>query len=126
MGQLLFEPPSVFGWDWEQSWVSSATMLARYSFVRDVATSREGGRAAFRPGGLMDLNLTAPLAIVNAVLEVLGIPDQVTATEKSILVDYLTDGGAVSTLHLHDEYVQYKKLGGLFLLVMQMPAFQVH
>ena len=30
MGQSLFEPPSVFGWDWETAWISSATLLARF------------------------------------------------------------------------------------------------
>src|SRR5262249_17829696 len=33
MGQVLGDPPSVFGWDWEQGWVSSATLLARYNFA---------------------------------------------------------------------------------------------
>ena len=36
MGQTLFDPPSVFGWDWETAWVSSATLLARYGFARDL------------------------------------------------------------------------------------------
>ena len=39
MGQLLLDPPSVFGWDWETAWISSATLLARYNFARDL-TSR--------------------------------------------------------------------------------------
>ena len=36
MGQVLLDPPSVFGWDWETAWVSSATLLARYGFARDL------------------------------------------------------------------------------------------
>src|SRR5262249_35821966 len=26
MGQVLFEPPSVFGWNWETAWINSATL----------------------------------------------------------------------------------------------------
>ncbi len=29
MGQSLYAPPSVAGWDWGRSWINSATMLAR-------------------------------------------------------------------------------------------------
>ena len=129
MGQLLFDPPSVFGWDWEQGWLSSATMLARYSFVRDLATSRESGRSAFRPGELIDLGLKNPFAIVDAALEALGIPDQLTSDEKRILVDYLTENDPNPNdveIELSDDYIRYKKLGGLFILAMQAPAFQLH
>ena len=43
-GQIALDPPSVFGWDWEQSWISSATLLARYGFARDLgAASGVGG-----------------------------------------------------------------------------------
>jgi uncharacterized protein (DUF1800 family) len=42
MGQVLLDPPSVFGWDWEESWVSSATLLARYTFARDLIMARTG------------------------------------------------------------------------------------
>jgi uncharacterized protein (DUF1800 family) len=129
MGQTLFEPPSVFGWAWEQSWLSSATLLARYGYVRDLVTSRENGRSSFRPGELIDLSLTDPGDIVDAVLDALGIPDQLTITpggERDILINYLTDGGTVSQLDLNDLDVQRTKLAGLFALVMQTAAFQLH
>ena len=50
MGQLLFEPPSVFGWDWETAWLSSATLLARYGFARDLTSARGGGSERLPPG----------------------------------------------------------------------------
>jgi hypothetical protein len=30
MGQSLFRPPSVAGWDWGEAWMSTATMRARF------------------------------------------------------------------------------------------------
>lgn len=125
MGQMVLEPPSVFGWDWELGWVSSSTLLARYGFARDLVASRFGG-VRFKPEKLMDLTLTDPGAIVDAVLEVLGIPEQVDPAEHEAWVDYLTDGGATTSLDLFDEDVRNTKLHGLFALVMQSPAFQLH
>jgi uncharacterized protein (DUF1800 family) len=126
MGQTLLEPPSVFGWDWESAWISSGTLLARYGFARDLTSSRGKGSSAFRPDRLIDLALTDPDDIVDAVTDVLGVTDQLTGSERSVLVDYLTDGGANPTLDLFDYDVRNAKLHGLFALVLQSPAYQLH
>jgi uncharacterized protein (DUF1800 family) len=125
MGQILLDPPSVFGWDWETSWVSSATMLARYSFARDIAASRDGS-ASFRPDKLMSLSLSNPGQIVDAVTAALGVTDQITAAERTVLIDYLTDDGVHPTLDLTDYDTRNTKLHVLFALVMQSPAYQLH
>jgi uncharacterized protein (DUF1800 family) len=124
MGQTLLEPPSVFGWDWETAWVSSATLLARYGFARDVTSARGAGASAFRPDKLMDLTLTDAGDIVDAVTDALGVTDQVSGTERSTFVDYL--GGPSATLDLTDYDTRNIKLHGLFALVMQSPAYQLH
>jgi hypothetical protein len=124
MGQNLLDPPSVFGWDWETSWLSSSTLLARYQLVRDLVSARDGS-ARFRPEKLVDLALTDPVAIVDAVIDILDVGHQITLSERSLLLDYLTDGGSASSINLQDEQVRNVKLHGLFALVMQSPAFQV-
>jgi uncharacterized protein (DUF1800 family) len=124
MGQVLMDPPSVFGWDWENAWVSSATMLARYTFARDLVAARD--RGGFRPDRLIDLSLQSPAAIVDAVAMVLGLQDHLTMSAKDILTDYLTDGGANPTLDLFDDTTRNEKLHGLFALLMQSPAYQLH
>jgi uncharacterized protein (DUF1800 family) len=127
MGQTLLEPPSVFGWDWESSWISSATLLARYNFVTDIVSARNGHKStAFRPERFIKLTLTDPDDILAAVTDVLGITDQLTAAERNALVDYLTDGGANPTLDLNDYDTRNRKLHGLFALVLQSPAYQLH
>jgi uncharacterized protein (DUF1800 family) len=126
MGQLVLEPPSVFGWDWETAWLSSATLLARYDFARDVTSARNGGSSAFRPERFFDLSLTDPDDIVGAVTDTLGVTDQLTAVERNALVDYLTDNGANPTINLNDSDVRNRKLNGLFALVLQSPAYQLH
>jgi hypothetical protein len=126
MGQIALDPPSVFGWDWETDWLSSATLLARYRFARDVTTARNGGGAtAFRPDRLVDLSLTDPGAIVDAATGVLGVTDQLTTADRDALIEYLTDGGAAASLDLFDDDVRNRKLGGLFALLLMSPAFQL-
>ncbi len=125
MGQTVFDPPSVFGWDWETAWVSSSTMLARYGFARDLTAARSGGGSSFRPSKLMSLDLTDPNDILAAATDVLGITGDLSFSEQSTLVDYLTDGGTHPSLDLNDYDVRNSKLHGLFALLMQTPAYQL-
>jgi uncharacterized protein (DUF1800 family) len=46
MGQNLFEPPDVNGWDAGKGWFSSGSMLARMNFAQSVASSRQTQLAA--------------------------------------------------------------------------------
>lgn len=124
MGQILLEPPSVFGWSWDTAWLNSATLLARFRFARDIVAAREGGR--FQPEKLVDLDLSDPGEIVDAVADSLGIPDQVTTNERNIYIDYLTDNGSNPALDLNDSYERNTKLHGLYALMMQSPAYQLH
>jgi uncharacterized protein (DUF1800 family) len=124
MGQLVLDPPSVFGWDWEEAWLSSAGLLARYRFVRDLVSSHSG--KAFKPQKLIDTDLTDPGAIVDAVTDQLGLTDQLTPGQRQTLVDYLTDGGAHPTLDLDDADVRGRKLHGLYGLVLESAAAMLH
>jgi hypothetical protein len=91
-----------------------------------VTSARGGGSSSFRPERLMNMFLTDPGDIVEAVTDVLGVTDQFTAAERTVLIDYLTDGGANPTLDLNDYDTRNTKLHGLFALVMQSPAYQLH
>ncbi|MDX2167755.1 MAG: DUF1800 domain-containing protein [Deltaproteobacteria bacterium] len=121
MGQLLFEPPSVFGWDWDLAWASSATMLARYNFARDVTAARDGGGSSFRPERLIDLSLTDPGDIVDAVTDLLGIDDQLTTADRNACIAYLGAG----SIDLDDYDVRNRKLHGLVCVLLQSPIYQL-
>ena len=41
MGQQLFEPPDVVGWDLGQSWFTSGAMLGRMNFAAQLATNQK-------------------------------------------------------------------------------------
>ncbi len=65
MGQKLYAPPSVAGWDWGPSWANSTTMLARTNFVLSLLADKERanlgalaakhGRGNNSPSFLIDL-----------------------------------------------------------------------
>jgi len=118
MGQTVLEPPSVFGWDWEGSWVSSATLLARYAFVRDVAARWAEG---FAPLKLVSPSSGDPAVIVDAVADYLGVKDDLSPAEVAAYRAFL--GGPVDLAN--DGQVR-RKIHGLFVLVMQSPAYQLH
>src|SRR5471030_115954 len=46
MGQTLFEPPDVSGWDLGQSWFSTSAMLARMNFASTLAANQKFNLAA--------------------------------------------------------------------------------
>ncbi len=126
MGQSLFEPPSVFGWDWEESWMTSATMLARFQFARDVSTARSGSSTSiFDPARVMDLTLTDGGAIVDAVVDACGVGGLFSGAERDVLIEYLTDGAPAAPVDLSDWDTREGKLRGLVALVLQSPACQL-
>ena len=52
LGQTLFLPPNVAGWDWGQAWINTNTLLSRYNLAgfltkgaENSALEREAGRA---------------------------------------------------------------------------------
>jgi uncharacterized protein (DUF1800 family) len=127
MGQVLLEPPSVFGWDWEKAWMSSATMRSRAAFARDISTAQNGGKTSFLPEKLIDVTLSDAGAIVDAATDRLGISDQILTTDRDALIAYLTNGGPPNTpIDLGNDQTRRIKLNGLFGLLLMSPAYQVH
>ena len=98
----------------------------RVGFARDVTSARGTGNTAFRPEKLISLGLSDPTQILNAVTDLLGVTDQMTDADKAPLIDYLTDNGASTSLNLNDSNVRNTKLNGLFALILESPAYQLH
>jgi uncharacterized protein (DUF1800 family) len=49
MGQLLFDPPSVFGWPSGLGWVNTSSVLERYNFPLLIQTSKENSASNLNP-----------------------------------------------------------------------------
>jgi len=99
--------------------------LPPYDEPRDLIAPRGGGGSAFRPDKLMSLGISAPGDILTAATDALGMTGDLTGSEQTTLIDYLTDNGSNPTLDLNDYDTRNRKLHGLFALLMQMPAYQL-
>jgi uncharacterized protein (DUF1800 family) len=88
MGQQLFEPPDVAGWDLGQSWFTSGAMLARMNFAAQLA-----GNQKFELRNAARGNVNSPESLLAWMLDRLSPapfpPDSYTA-----LLDYARAGAS--------------------------------
>ena len=49
MGQLLFDPPSVFGWPSDLAWIDSGTMMQRFNFPLRIQTTVDNSASGLDP-----------------------------------------------------------------------------
>lgn len=87
MGQQLFEPPDVNGWETGPAWFSTGAMLARMNFASQLATNqRVALRDASRPAG------GSPETLLDFCVERLSTAP-LTGEERQALMAYLQSGG---------------------------------
>jgi hypothetical protein len=86
MGQQLFEPPDVNGWDLGPGWFSSGAMLARMNFAAQLATNQKFNlRDTSRDFG------RTPEALVAHLMDRLS-PPEFASDSYSALLDYARAG----------------------------------
>ena len=87
MGQQLFEPPDVNGWDLGQSWFTSGGMLARMNFAAQLA-----GNQKFELRNAARISVKSPEGLVSWALDRLTAPS-FTGDSHNALLDYARAGG---------------------------------
>src|SRR5688572_18216715 len=86
MGQQLFEPPDVAGWERGPAWFTTAAMLARMNFASMVTSRQRNDIAAAATG-----NGPTPEALLSFYLDRLS-PAPFEGDAYAILLDYLRRG----------------------------------
>ena len=115
MGQQLYEPPDVNGWDLGTGWFSTGGMLARMNFASQLATNQRFLlREAARP--FKD----SPEKLVDFVISTLSLPP-LDPSVRSTLVNYVNLGGAWTG----SDTQLLNKAGGLFHLMMGAGEYQL-
>jgi uncharacterized protein (DUF1800 family) len=117
MGQILFEPPDVSGWDLGQSWFSTSAMLARMNFASTLAANQK-------------FNLVTALKAAKAT----ATPETLQAYFADALVTAPADSSVTTELsnYLHtngawtgsDAQLQ-AKAAGLVHLIAGSPEYQL-
>jgi uncharacterized protein (DUF1800 family) len=87
MGQQLFEPPDVNGWELGRGWFSSGGMLARMNFAAQLATNQK-----FNLRDLSRGNGRSPEALLSFLLDRLT-PQEYLESSYRALLDYARAGG---------------------------------
>jgi uncharacterized protein (DUF1800 family) len=88
MGQQLFEPPDVAGWERGTAWFTTAAMLARMNFAATVTSRQRNDITAAATG-----NGPTPEALLSFYLDRLT-PAPFEGQAYTSLLDYLRSGGA--------------------------------
>jgi uncharacterized protein (DUF1800 family) len=109
MGQVLFRPPSVKGWDGGGAWLNSQSLLARENFASALLDSQPLPQSeGWPPPG------TAPALAARTLVETLLCGDASPAALAE-LEAYLEGGGIAGD-----------RLRGAAYLTLAMPAFQLN
>jgi uncharacterized protein (DUF1800 family) len=82
MGQQLFEPPDVNGWDLGPGWFSTSSMLARMNFAAQLASNQK-----FNLRDAARAHADAPERLLGHVLDQLT-PPEYSATSRGLLLEY--------------------------------------
>jgi uncharacterized protein (DUF1800 family) len=114
LGQDIFEPPTVKGWDGGRLWISSASMLQRANFVSELVTGNRLGAIAEPDKTATALVLDTPVSVVRHYASLLLNRDLEPEVE-SRLVGYLNQ-----SLGNRDERIR-----GVLQLIMTMPEYQL-
>jgi uncharacterized protein (DUF1800 family) len=109
LGQNLFEPPTVKGWEGGRLWINSATMLQRANFASQVTAGERFGKIGERSRQAGSVQ-----ARVRAYLELLLAAD-VSETTREDLTNYLRGAKGSAT----------ERNKGLVQLIMTMPEYQL-
>jgi uncharacterized protein (DUF1800 family) len=144
LGQVLFNPPSVKGWDGGKAWISTSTLLARYNLAGLLVESNAqqymvGIQKAVRDLGFDPMNDAAPSVRMpdSGPLDVARIAPAALRADVGKLVDALSLRLFQTTLtgRSRDAFVEFlqsksqpaddEAVRGLLHLMMSTPQFQL-
>ena len=127
MGQSLFEPPTVKGWDGGHAWISTNTMMERFNFATRITQQKFDAMEGYiSPSELVaNQGLTNARGMVDYFVSVLldgDMPDPA----KADLVKYVSSDFVGKPIPaIPDDKLLDAKLRGLVHLIMTMPTYQL-
>jgi len=118
MGQILFLPPNVKGWDGGAAWLNSQTMLTRENFASSLMAKM--GAANWMQRALQTMD---PAGVARALTATI-LQGDVSPASSERLSAYL-DGTNVSALAALSGENADERVRGAAYLTMAMPAYQL-
>jgi uncharacterized protein (DUF1800 family) len=128
MGEDIYNPPDVAGWDLNLGWINTATILERFNFINLLVTTRRTDR----PGvfvtndQLKKYTKSSSKKTVKKFLSTLG-PLEVSGSAVKTLKSYLEAGDNGNNVgYTNDDATVDKKIRGLVHQIMCLPEFQLN
>jgi hypothetical protein len=118
MGQRLFYPPNVKGWDGGAAWLNSQTLIARENFAAGLMARMADTTWLSRAVSTMDPPVVAR-TVTDTVLQ-----GDVSSAASARLVAYLAGTGVSALGSLSGENAD-ERIRGAAYLTMAMPAYQL-
>jgi len=115
MGQILFDPPDVSGWDAGQSWFSSGATLARMNFASTLAANQK-----FNLATSAKASNRSPQAFLSYLMDSIATPP-VDGSVRNEWMTYLTATGTWTG----SEAQLQSKGSGLVHLIAGSPEYQL-
>lgn len=118
MGQALFNPPDVEGFDGGMTWINTSTLLQRVNMVNDLASNRTTTGAYIDLATLFDGHTFSRVEeITNWLLESMGIYG-LPSPKKTALIQYASEGAETS----YENFID-RKGRGLIHLIATLPEY---
>ncbi len=123
MGQRLFDPPSVAGWDGGRSWINTSTLFVRQNLCAYLISGKlpfkdgwSRNDVNYDPGFLVkDLPAPKPAAVTDHLIATL-LGDRVAPQRREQLIGFLSDRGGP---------INRDTLIATLLLITAMPEYQL-
>ncbi len=127
MGQNIFNPPSVKGWDGGAAWVSTDSMMERFNFAaRATAQKFDELHYYASPSELVyKQNIRNAGQLVDYFLNLLVEGDVPPETRRRLITYVSSDLTGKQVSALADDRTLDAKLRGLVHLIMTSPAYQL-
>ncbi len=119
MGQTLFNPPSVAGWDGGRAWINTSTLLVRQNTMAYIVTGRNrrqrGSASPLDTETITEgANSTKPDTVAEYLIEQL-VPGAVSRAARQQLVAFARKKGVKDR----------RAVAGLLLLITALPEYQL-
>ncbi|MDE2125885.1 MAG: DUF1800 domain-containing protein [Armatimonadetes bacterium] len=132
MGQELFNPPNVKGWDGGMTWINTTTLLTRFNFAMQLARMNEANAPLIR-----DIHQQLDSGVITSPEEAVDycsmrlMNRNLSAATRNVLLTYLETGpdGDQEPFDINgpgrERAVAVRKIHGLLHMVMLTPEYQL-
>ena len=127
MGQVLYAPPNVKGWDGETKWINSSTLAARSAFGSEIANLAEEGpfAATLDLARLVPDSIREPSEVVDHLVAILFQGALPVATRRELAEFLVTREEANgSQAFREDDDFRRQKTRSLLGLLLALPEYQ--